>query len=268
MAGILLPGDAGFADVLAGKHFCAGANYNAVGTMPNKTGAGLIITPSNVDQAIAQGYYPGGADDGKVAAVSFYATKLLIGTTVAGTPGTMPENGALNFTPSAVSQSIPAGHTSGGTVAAIPSAVTGKQTGIASVGAFSTLVVSISSVNMALSFTRLTNPATGTAVLTSSTGLTIRNYGGGVIDYAWEVMTLSATTCKGVQRGSIYVPAHSTTPISVGITPVNVNNSYLSPSDIEGGGSTLVFTDGSTLVLTPAYATNNYYFNWELVEFN
>lgn len=33
--------------------------------------------------------------------------------------GTMPENGALNYTPSASAQTIPAGHTTGGTVAAV-----------------------------------------------------------------------------------------------------------------------------------------------------
>lgn len=92
MSQLILPGDAGFADVLAGKHFSAGPNYNGVGTMPNKTGAGVILTPSGADQAIPQGYYPGGVGDGKVAAVVVPVANVLTGTTIAGQAGTMPNN--------------------------------------------------------------------------------------------------------------------------------------------------------------------------------
>jgi hypothetical protein len=51
------------------------------------------------------------------------ASDVLTGKTI-GTPtgivaGSMPENGAINITPSSASQAIPAGHTSGGNVAAV-----------------------------------------------------------------------------------------------------------------------------------------------------
>ncbi len=36
------------------------------GTMPNKVGSGMVITPGVADQAIAQGYYGGSVADGKV----------------------------------------------------------------------------------------------------------------------------------------------------------------------------------------------------------
>lgn len=62
MGQLLLPGDAGFADVLAGKKFSAGSNYGATGTMPEN--GSPIWTPNTADQAIAAGHYTGGTVKG------------------------------------------------------------------------------------------------------------------------------------------------------------------------------------------------------------
>lgn len=108
MAGILLPGDAGFADVLAGKKFSAGANYNGTGTMANNGAATLTPGASNV--AIPAGYHNGA---GIVSAVSVPAANVLTGTTIAGTAGTMPNRGAVTLTPSTVNQAIATGYHNG-----------------------------------------------------------------------------------------------------------------------------------------------------------
>ncbi len=60
------------------------------GTMTNKVGSGTVITPGPVDQAIPQGYYDGAMGSGKVSAVTVPSGKVLSGTTIAGTAGTMP----------------------------------------------------------------------------------------------------------------------------------------------------------------------------------
>lgn len=81
------------------------------GIMIDKSGSETVITPSAVDQAIQQGYYPGGLGDGKVAAVVVPASKVMVGTTIAGTPGELPNRigSGLILTPSAVDQAIPIG---------------------------------------------------------------------------------------------------------------------------------------------------------------
>lgn len=91
-------GDATTADLLAGKTATVDSGQ-ITGTMPDKTGAGIILTPSGADQAIPQGYYPGGIGDGKVAAVVVPVANVLSGTTIAGQAGTMPQIGGGN-TPS------------------------------------------------------------------------------------------------------------------------------------------------------------------------
>lgn len=82
------------------------------GAMPNR--GAVTITPSNVAQAIPAGYHNG---SGTVPAVSVPAGNVLTGTTIAGTAGTMPNQGTPTFTPSTSGDtSIPAGYYSGGTV--------------------------------------------------------------------------------------------------------------------------------------------------------
>ena len=106
VAGVTVP----VANVLTGTTIAGQA-----GTMANH--GAVVITPSNVSQAIAVGYHNG---SGSVSAVTVPVANVLTGTTIAGQAGTMPENGALgNYVPSASPQTIPAGHTSGGTVAAV-----------------------------------------------------------------------------------------------------------------------------------------------------
>lgn len=100
-------GNATPADVLSGKTFTNDSG-DQTGTMPNR--GAVIITPSAVDQAILAGYHDGA---GKVNAVTFDASKLLTGTTIAGTAGTMPNQGQKILTPGAANVAIPAGYHNG-----------------------------------------------------------------------------------------------------------------------------------------------------------
>lgn len=76
-------GTAVASDVLAGKTIGTESGL-IVGTMPER---GVVtFTPSNVDRTISEGHYAVGS---KVNKVSFDASKLLAGTTVADTAGTM-----------------------------------------------------------------------------------------------------------------------------------------------------------------------------------
>lgn len=92
MSQLILPGNTGPGDVRAGKLFSAGLYYNAQGTLVDRTGAAVVLTPGATDIVIPGGIYGGVATDGKVAAVVFNAAKVLDDTTIAGTQGTMPNN--------------------------------------------------------------------------------------------------------------------------------------------------------------------------------
>lgn len=86
-----------------------------VGTMPNN--GAVTITPSATLQIIPAGYHNG---SGSVPAVVVPAANVLAGTTIAGTAGTMSNNGTVSITPSASPQGIGAGYHNGlGTVAAV-----------------------------------------------------------------------------------------------------------------------------------------------------
>jgi hypothetical protein len=111
MADTIYSGTATPAQVLSGQTFSAGTNYGASGTMPNN--GAVTITPSGSSQTIAAGYHNG---SGSVAAVTFDATKVLTGTTIAGTAGTMPNQGSPTWTPTISNQSLSSGYYSGGTV--------------------------------------------------------------------------------------------------------------------------------------------------------
>ncbi|WP_145413804.1 hypothetical protein [Paenibacillus xylanexedens] len=105
-------GSAVAADVLSGKTFTNDTGVQT-GSMVNR--GAVSITPSGSAQTIQQGYHNG---SGTVAAVTFDATKVLTGTTIAGTAGTMVNNGSLGtITPGTTNQTIAAGYTTGGTVA-------------------------------------------------------------------------------------------------------------------------------------------------------
>lgn len=106
-------GNAVAGDIRAGKTAATDAG-DVTGTLAVQTGG--TVTPGPNAQIKAAGIYDA---DITVAGVSVPAANVLTGTTIAGTAGTMPNNGAVNRTPSNVAQSIPAGYTSGGTVAAV-----------------------------------------------------------------------------------------------------------------------------------------------------
>jgi hypothetical protein len=119
MAVLLLPGNAQPGDVLAGKSFSAGANYGAVGSMP-ENGA-VILTPSGAGNVpIPAGHHNGA---GYVQQVNVPAANVLSGTTIAGVPGTMPNRGAPTFTPGTNDQGINPGYYSGGVVKGDPNLI-------------------------------------------------------------------------------------------------------------------------------------------------
>ncbi|MDL1163684.1 phage tail protein [Yersinia pestis] len=98
MAGIIkATGNATAGDVLAGRTFSNGSGNNLAGTMPNKGSVTLIPGPS--DQAIPAGYHNG---SGKILGISIPTDKVLAGTSIAGTAGTMPNLGGANITSSFV----------------------------------------------------------------------------------------------------------------------------------------------------------------------
>ncbi|WP_339283670.1 hypothetical protein [Paenibacillus sp. FSL R5-0486] len=99
-------------DVLTGETFTNDSGVQT-GNMPNN--GAINITPGSSSQTIPIGYHNGG---GTVSAVTFDTTKVLTGTTIAGTSGTMVNNGDLStIIPGIDTQAIPSGYTSGGTVA-------------------------------------------------------------------------------------------------------------------------------------------------------
>lgn len=114
IGGIVLgSGDAVAGDVRAGKTF---TNDTGSGTGTLTDRGAMTITPSAVQQNIADGIHTGS----KVSAVIVDATKVLTGTTIAGTAGTMANRGAVAITPSAAAQTITEGyHNGSGTVAAV-----------------------------------------------------------------------------------------------------------------------------------------------------
>ncbi len=81
-----------------------------------------IVKADNSDKII--GYKYDGITMMLPNGLSTSSDKLLVGSYLynkfnVGVAGTMPNNGALNYTPSTSQQTIPAGYTSGGTVAAV-----------------------------------------------------------------------------------------------------------------------------------------------------
>lgn len=85
---VLSAGDLTAGGIYSLKYNSSTSNFILVG----KGGAlasGVVITPSNVDQAIPKNRYDGTTSSGKVAAVTFNTAKVLNDTTIAGTTGTM-----------------------------------------------------------------------------------------------------------------------------------------------------------------------------------
>lgn len=110
-------GDAVASDVRGGKTFSNADGINKTGTLPTVSTSPLIITPGAQDQERPAGIYDGPIT---VKGVTVPADKVLTGTTIAGTAGTMPNRGAVVITPGATDQAIPAGyHNGGGKVAGV-----------------------------------------------------------------------------------------------------------------------------------------------------
>jgi hypothetical protein len=100
-------GNALASDLLSGKTASTDAG-DITGTMVNN--GAVTITPSASSQSIPAGYHNG---SGTVPAVTVPAANVLTGTTIAGTAGTMPNNGAVTITPGTTNQTIAAGYHNG-----------------------------------------------------------------------------------------------------------------------------------------------------------
>jgi len=89
--GATLTGDALVSNVLLGKTFYKDdATTKLIGTMVNRTGTGLVITPNTSDQTIPIGYYDGNSTTGKVAAVAnAVAGNIKSGVSIAGVSGNL-----------------------------------------------------------------------------------------------------------------------------------------------------------------------------------
>ncbi|GEM_PF-2284275 len=91
---LALSGSAGDVDVLATKtYYSTDAKTKRTGAMVNR--GAMTLTPGPVDVVIPAGYHNG---TGKVPAVVVPADKVLAGTTIAGTAGSMPNLGAQALT--------------------------------------------------------------------------------------------------------------------------------------------------------------------------
>lgn len=121
-------------DVLLNETFTNDSGVQT-GSMPNN--GAVAITPSSTSQSIPIGYHDG---TGTVAAVTFDDTKVLTGTTIAGTAGTMANNGAVTIVPGNTAKPITAGyHNGSGTVSAVTFDATRVLTGTTIAGTAGTM---------------------------------------------------------------------------------------------------------------------------------
>ncbi len=102
------------AEALAGGTFASDSGVDQTGTMPDE-GAVVLTASGTGTVAIPAGYHDG---SGYVAEVTVPAADVLTGTTIAGVAGTMPNQGDPTFTPTAETQTGPAGYYTGLTVGA------------------------------------------------------------------------------------------------------------------------------------------------------
>lgn len=102
MADMIYPGTASPADVLTGKKFSAGTNYNADGTMPNQ--GSPTFTPNGNIQTGAAGYYGG-------VTVDAVAVKVTHGTATSGAQSTFDNYGGGTSTLYTLTVPVPAGAT-------------------------------------------------------------------------------------------------------------------------------------------------------------
>lgn len=113
---VVLPtGDALPGDVRQGKGFSNGDGTGKTGTLPVQVGGSVTPTASAITKSA--GIYD---DPIIINGVTVPADKVLAGTTIAGTPGTMVNRGAVAITPGPSAQAIPAGfHNGSGSVAGV-----------------------------------------------------------------------------------------------------------------------------------------------------
>jgi len=116
-------------DLRSGKIAYGKNGARIVGSVPVQTGGNVVPGPSDIVKAA--GIYDTAIT---VKGVAVPAAKVLNDTTIAGTQGTMPNNGALNITPGSSAKNIPPGYTSGGQVAAVANLSAGNVRGGVAVG--------------------------------------------------------------------------------------------------------------------------------------
>lgn len=104
-------GNADAGDVRSGRGFSNASANGLVGTLPTRTGGNVVPGPSDIVKAA--GIYDTPIT---VKGVPVPADKVLTGTTIAGTAGTMPNRGNVNQTLTQQGQeyTVPAGYHAGG----------------------------------------------------------------------------------------------------------------------------------------------------------
>ena len=88
--GIIALGNALASNVLTGTTFSNATTSNITGTMLSKVGSATTITPTTVDQTIAQGYYGGVLGDGKIlGSANLISGNIKSGISIFGIAGTL-----------------------------------------------------------------------------------------------------------------------------------------------------------------------------------
>ena len=251
------PGNAVVADVLAGVTFSSTQGTNLTGTQPNN--GALNYSPSTAAQTIPAGYTSGGtiAAVGGTAAVG----NVLAGDTFSsangiGLTGTMPNNGALNYSPSTAAQTIPAGYTSGGTIAAV-----GGTAAVGNVLAGDTF----SSAN-GIGLTG-TMPNNGAPTLQPGQAIAAGYYSGGsaaAIKLATGSVTQSAASITATIAAAYGGGSMLVYPLSIPVPSGAGNILWAATNDsaslgVAGYGQPLGYADGSTsdvVYLTEVSLTN------------
>jgi hypothetical protein len=262
---IITPGNAQPSNVDAGIIFNAGANWQAVGTIPYE--GAVVLTPSgNNTVAIPAGHHNGA---GYVAEVSVPAVKVQSDTTIAGVQGTMPEKGSPTLQPGA---SITPGHYSGGSVA---SSILSVQYGTITIAANTgSATATISSVNMAesvvipLGFASVGGGYPCDAVnltLTNSTTVTAaRNGIGTATSVVVNFVVVQFNNLKSRQSGSInLIGVSSATTTITSVNPAKAicfltgwTNSSNNGGSYEYGIDPLITLTNSTTVTGLLYYSN------------
>ncbi|WP_143813081.1 hypothetical protein [Paenibacillus sp. XY044] len=283
--------------VIAGETF---TNDNGVqtGNMPDN--GAVTITPGATIKPIPKGYHDG---NGSVQAVTFDASKVLTGTTIAGTAGMMPNNGALGtITPGTASKNIAAGYTSGGMVAGDANLVAANiKSGVSIFGVTGTLTggniksvqrgvtrfygAGIISIDVPVSAIDIANTVLKTDVVSDTSSPAQAEVLGEIIDSTtirfsinsetttfetsarWELIEFQ--NLKSLQKGTIAGSGNSTTSVTISIVNTAKTITFMSYKSTNSSSSAVLkrasFVSNSSLTLYTVTGAST--INYFVVEF-